>query len=177
MPFATKEVVITPYDPRWPQQFEARRQALSSLLGGLPILSIQHVGSTSVEGLAAKAILDIDVVIPSPAEFPAVCQRLEQAGYVHQGDLGLPGRHAFHREETGAMPCHLYVCWQDAAPYREHIAFRDYLRTHEEARQAYQALKILLAGPFRYDPDAYCQHKTDFIRGILQQAQEEQTAQ
>ena len=167
MPFATKEVVITPYDPRWPQQFESRRQALSSLLDGLPILSIQHVGSTSVEGLAAKAILDIDVVIPSPAEFPAVCQRLEQAGYVHQGDLGLPGRHAFHREETGAMPCHLYVCWQDAAPYREHIAFRDYLRTHEEARQAYQALKILLAGPFRYDPDAYCQHKTDFIRGIL----------
>lgn len=168
MSIHTKKVEISPYDPLWQQQFQARRTDLARILQGLPILAIEHVGSTSVEGLAAKAILDIDVVLPRQSDFPPVCRRLEQAGYRHKGDLGIPGREAFDRPELpGTMAYHLYVCAQDNLAYREHIAFRDYLRTHEQARLAYQQLKILLARQFPLNVDSYCLHKTEFIRGIL----------
>lgn len=168
MSLHTKTVKIVPYDPRWQREFQARRADLARILQGLPLVAIEHVGSTSVERLAAKAILDIDVILPQRSDFPAVCRRLEQAGYRHEGDLGIPGREAFYRPELpGAMAYHLYVCAQDNLACREHLAFRDYLRTHEEARLAYQNLKILLARQFPQDVDTYCQQKTDFIRGIL----------
>jgi len=168
MSIHTKKVEILPYDPQWRQQFHARKTDLARILQGLPILAIEHVGSTSVEGLAAKAILDIDVVLPSREVFPDVRRRLEQVGYRHEGDLGIAGREAFDRPEPlETMAYHLYVCAQDNLAYREHIAFRDYLRTHEPARMAYQSLKILLAQQFPRDAEAYCQSKTDFIRGIL----------
>ena len=98
---------------------------------------------------------------------------LAKHGYVHQGDLGLPGREAFFRprdyneEEQSVMKYHLYVCHPDAKPYFEHIAFRDYLRAHPQARDEYQRLKEQLAEQYRYDVDSYCEHKTTFVRSIL----------
>ena len=98
---------------------------------------------------------------------------LAKHGYTHQGDLGLPGREAFFRprdyneEEQSVMKYHLYVCHPDAKPYLEHIAFRDYLRAHPQARDEYQRLKEQLAEQYRYDVDSYCEHKTTFVRSIL----------
>lgn len=62
---------------------------------------------------------------------------------------------------------HFYVCNKDAKPYLEHIAFRDYLREHLDARDEYQRIKEELAERYRYDVDAYCEHKTEFVKSIL----------
>lgn len=82
------------------------------------------------------------------------------------------GKHSFARgdyneEEQSVMKYHLYVCRPDAKPYLEHIAFRDYLRAHPQARDEYQRLKEQLAEQYRYDVDSYCEHKTEFVRSIL----------
>lgn len=170
--FATREVVIVPYDPAWKDAFERIQRMLSGVIGDY-LQTIEHVGSTSVEGLGAKPIIDLDAVLRDAGDFGTVRSILEQCGYQHQGDLGLPGREAFFRPkdyndwERDTMKYHLYVCFPDAVPYREHIAFRDYLRTHRQAREDYQQLKEQLAEQFRYDVDSYCEHKTEFVRSIL----------
>lgn len=125
------------------------------------------------KGWVQKPIIDLDAVLRCPNDLPKVIEALSQHGYLHQGDLGLPGREAFFRprdynaEEKSVMRYHLYVCLPDAKPYREHLAFRDYLRCHPNTRKEYQQLKVQLAQQYRFDVDAYCEHKTEFVRSIL----------
>ena len=133
-----QSVVIVDYDPQWPQVFHDLSRVIGGALGERA-LSIEHVGSTAVPGLAAKPIIDIDVVIASDDQLPAVIQALALLGYVHQGDLGIPQREAFNRQGDdvprgglgGTWPeHHLYVCPQDSRELRRHLAFRDFLRAH-----------------------------------------------
>src|SRR6266540_5229473 len=89
-----KPVVVVEYDPEWPRVFERIRAAVAPALGGVAV-AIEHVGSTSVSGLAAKTIIDVDVVVPTVADVAVAIERLATLGYVHRGDLGIPGREAF----------------------------------------------------------------------------------
>lgn len=170
--FATKEVRIVPYDPQWRTEF-TKIKAMVERYAGKYFTEIEHVGSTSVEGLGAKPIIDLDAFLRDPDDLPKVIAALAKHGYTHQGDLGLPGREAFFRprdyneEEQSVMKYHLYVCNPDAKPYLEHIAFRDYLRAHPQERDEYQRLKEQLVEQYRYDVDSYCEHKTTFVRSIL----------
>ncbi|GGH27027.1 hypothetical protein GCM10008013_28220 [Paenibacillus segetis] len=163
----TKVVEVVPYNPEWKIQFEQIKSMITGYIGDL-ILAVEHVGSTSVEGLSAKPIIDLDVVMDSYEVLPEIIERLEKAGFVHQGNLGIEGREAFKRTcEDGFMKYHLYVCPKDGKGYLEHIAFRDYLRANESAREDYEALKLNLAETYRYDIDNYCDNKTEFVKGIL----------
>ena len=90
----TKSVTVLPYCERWNQDFAQIRDELRQALGPLAI-SIEHVGSTSVRGLSAKPIIDIDVVIKDYSVFDAVVTALEEIGYHHEGDLGIAAREAF----------------------------------------------------------------------------------
>jgi len=169
----TKVVEIVPYNPEWQNEFGRIRDQLLAYVGDL-VLSVQHVGSTSVAGLSAKPIIDLDVVMDSYEVFPEIVLRLQQYGYVHQGNLGIEGREAFKRNyEDGFMKYHLYVCPKDGKGYLEHVAFRDYLRSNAAARQAYEELKLGLAEQYRYDIDAYCEAKTAFVNSILQKARQQ----
>ncbi|MBR5265945.1 MAG: GrpB family protein, partial [Clostridia bacterium] len=82
------KVVVLPYDESWKADFENIKAELDAVLGDLA-LAIEHVGSTSVEGLSAKPVIDIDVVIRDYSVFPAAVDRLASIGYFHQGDLGI----------------------------------------------------------------------------------------
>lgn len=161
---ANNPVVIVDYDPLWPKQFETLRSRLANVLNGLA-LTIEHVGSTAVPGLAAKPILDIDVLLKSAADLPLTITALASIGYQHRGDLGIPGREAF-RAPVGDLRHHLYVC-PDNREYQRHIAFRDHLRSHPEDANAYAALKRELAIRFRDDREAYNNAKSNFVEGIL----------
>lgn len=90
----TTHVMVLPYDPAWKADFAAIRQELASALDGLAI-AIEHVGSTSVEGLSAKPCIDIDVVMQDYSVFPQIVERLAAIGYTHEADLGIPDREAF----------------------------------------------------------------------------------
>jgi GrpB-like predicted nucleotidyltransferase (UPF0157 family) len=160
-------IVICNYDPRWAEQFARLKLELLAALSHL-VVTIEHVGSTSVPGLAAKPILDVDIVIDPPHKLPAVINCLTSIGYTHQGDLGIAGREAF-RAPPGDPLRHVYVCVAGARPLKEHLAFRDYLRQNPEAIEAYGLLKRKIAEMVNDDRVAYTEHKTRFIRELLPQ--------
>lgn len=165
-----KQVQIVEYDPAWPQQFTAIQKMLNEELVDR-ILKIEHVGSTSVPGLAGKPILDIDIVISSMKDFPEVKKRLvERLDYVHVGDQGVEGREVFERPyQDEFMTYQLYVCTQDSPPHRYHTKFRDYLRTHPVAMAEYAQLKKALAAKHFDDLMAYFHEKSQFVENILQE--------
>lgn len=158
-------VVVVDYDPDWPRRFETLHMSLADTLGDLAV-EIEHVGSTAVPGLAAKPIIDIDVVIADRSKLPPVIERLSEIGYRHEGDLGISGREAFQAPE-GSLPHHLYVCDRDNAALREHLLLRDYLRSQPHAVREYADLKRRLAIKFRGDRDSYTEAKTTWIRDRL----------
>lgn len=159
---------VTDYDREWPRQFELLRGRLLPGLSDL-ILAIEHVGSTSVPELAAKPILDIDIVIASAQVLPEVVARLAELGYVHQGDRGVPGREAFRSPAVG-FAHHLYVCLDGCPSLRNHLAIRDRLRRDPQAVAAYGALKKQLAADFPEDIDAYVEGKTALLVQLLREA-------
>lgn len=165
---APDPVIIVDYDPAWPKVFQFLRSKVCEVLGELAV-SVEHVGSTSVPGLAAKPIIDMDVVVASRAEVAPAISRLAKIGYVHVGDLGIPGREAF-TAPPNTPEHHLYACSRDAAELRRHLALRDYLRRNPEAARAYGELKRALAQRCGTDREAYTQAKTEFICGILDRA-------
>ncbi len=161
-------VIIVDYDPHWPDRFEELRAPVVAALGDLVVI-VEHVGSTAVPGLAAKPIIDMDVVVPSVSDLPEVIVRLAMLGYVHQGDLGIPGREAF-MSPAGKPRHHLYVCAVGSDELRRHRSFRDCLLTHPDDARAYGALKKDAALRFAHDRAAYTEAKTRFVEAILQRA-------
>ena len=164
-----KHVIVQSYDESWKTDFIAIRDELDAALKDLA-LRIEHVGSTSVEGLAAKPIIDIDVVISDRSVLPEVVSALGSIGYSHEGDLGIPGREAFKYEGKDHLrKHHLYVCAQDSEELKRHLAFRDYLRSHPEAASEYGRIKEEGAALYPYDIDRYIEHKSPFIENVYKQ--------
>ena len=162
-----KPIVVERYDPKWAQEFRRIRDFLSSHLDDL-IVDIHHVGSTSVVGLAAKPIIDLDIEIESMGVFPGLLTRLERLGYRHKGDYGIQGREVIKRDRADDfMQYHMYVCPSDSRELKRHVAFRDYLRSHPAAVREYGELKRGLAAAHGNDIDAYIDGKTQFIETIL----------
>ena len=166
---STKHVIVLPYDENWKNEFEKIRHELSEALGELA-LSIEHVGSTSVQGLSAKPIIDIDVVINDTSLLNDVIASLQSIGYKHEGDLGIPGREAFKYDgKEHLMKHHLYVCAKDSMELKRHISFRDYLKSHPEAISEYSRTKEEGALLYPYDIDKYIEYKSPFIERIYKE--------
>jgi GrpB-like predicted nucleotidyltransferase (UPF0157 family) len=173
-------MLIESYRKSWIDEFNALKKVLAETLLPLPV-GIDHVGSTSVPGLAAKPIIDIDLVFDKRVAFAAIESRLATIGYRHTGNQGIPGREVFKRgHATGkhplldSIPHHLYGCLIDSAELQRHRLFRDYLIAHEEARVHYQQLKYALALEAHQDRKRYAQLKelkaTAFINGVIEKA-------
>ena len=164
----TKKVEVLPYDPAWQDGFKALRQYLQSILFGQDV-RVEHVGSTSVPGLAAKPIIDIDIVLQNGENFEAVKNALEANGYTHVGDLGITGREVFKYEtKPQFMPHHLYALSDDSEELKRHLTFRDWLRSHPADKEAYARVKIAAARQFPNNIDGYIDAKSDIIFDIYQ---------
>ena len=162
----TLNVVVLPYDKAWKTDFEAIKQEIEAAIGDL-ILGVEHVGSTSVEGLSAKPCIDIDVVIRDYTVFDAVVERLAAIGYRHEGDLGIRHREAFRYEGKPHLRTHhLYVCPQDSEELHRHITFREFLKSHPEAVRQYSRVKEEAAQRFPHDIDGYIAYKTPCIEEL-----------
>ncbi|MGG3523039.1 GrpB family protein [Bacillus pseudomycoides] len=168
-------IKIEDYNPEWSIIFKDLKCVIEAELGDL-LLSIEHVGSTSVNNLSAKPIIDLDLIIDNHDMLPQVIQRLEKLGYYHQGDLGIEGREAFgrkdrltpwHGEKRIWIEHHLYVCCKDNKELAKHLAFRNYLRIHPDAVREYGQLKKKLAETAK-DRVSYTEGKSDFVNTILE---------
>ena len=165
----TAKVIVTPYDKAWKSDFEAIRIELAAALGGLAI-GIEHVGSTSVEGLSAKPCIDIDVIIKDYSVFDEIIGKLAAIGYIHEGDLGIKNREAFkYSDKPHLQKHHLYVCPQNSEELRRHITFRDFLKSNPEAVRAYGSVKEAAARLFPNDIDGYIRYKTPCIEELYRQ--------
>jgi len=164
-------IVVVDYDSAWPQWFTRSAAAIREACGAL-VIAIEHIGSTSVPGLAAKPIVDI---MPMLARFDdgfACVAPLEALGYTSRGEFGIRGRHYFVRdagarldrgEQDDRLPEHVHVYARGADEAVRHLLLRNYLRAHPERAAAYAALKRDLALRFRDDREGYSEAKTDFI--------------
>ena len=161
-----KHVVVEPYNEEWKSDFIAIRDELDTVLKDI-VLRIEHVGSTSVEGLSAKPVIDVDVVIKDTTVLPDVISALQTIGYFHEGDLGIPGREAFKYEgKEHLRKHHLYVCSQDSEELKRHVTFRDYLRSNPDAVEEYSKIKEEAAYLYPWDIDKYIEHKSPVIEMI-----------
>ena len=134
-----RNIKVVPYENGWKKDFEDIRRELQNALGDLA-LRIEHVGSTSVPGLSAKPIIDIDVVIENNALLGDAIEALGRIGYIHEGDL------------------------------KRHLGFRDWLRSHPEDVREYSRIKEEAAALYPHDIDGYIQHKSPVIEEIYRRA-------
>jgi GrpB-like predicted nucleotidyltransferase (UPF0157 family) len=161
-------IIVVDYDPSWPERFSFLQRRIAAALGSMAV-AIEHVGSTAVAHLPAKPIIDIDVLLATETDFEAVTERLAKPGYVYQGNLGIPEREAF-AAPAHDVPHHLYVCPAGSRVFREHLAFRDYLRAHPGEAKVYADLKRSLVLQFRDDRPAYTSGKSAFVAEIVSRA-------
>lgn len=176
-------MLIQEYQERWKEDFHSIKTVVSEALDNYNV-TIEHIGSTAVTQLAAKPIIDIDVVYAKSDEFEAIKAGLERGGYVHKGNQGISQREVFKRHSAAkahpildSIAHHLYVCPIDSKELQRHILFRDYLIKHEAARVQYQALKYTIADEVSQDRKKYAHVKEvklrTFVEAIIAKAQEE----
>lgn len=161
------EVVVRPYDSRWPQLFELARSELTAALGPA-ILDVHHVGSTAIPGLCAKPILDVLVTVPDFAAATRLVPGLAALGYEFRRDEEIPDRHYYRRPPGGELRTHhLSLAEPDSQHSRVTLAFRDALRRDPSLAAAYARLKLDLARRFPFDRPSYIEGKSSFVRGVL----------
>ena len=164
----TKKVIVLPYDSAWKSDFEKIKAEIADAIGDL-IIGIEHIGSTSVEGMSAKPCIDIDVIIKDISVLDAVIRRLATIGYIHEGDLGIKDREAFRYENKPHLRTHhLYVCPEYSKELHRHTVFRNYLRSNAEAVKKYSAVKETAARLFPNDIDAYIRYKSPCIEELYE---------
>jgi GrpB-like predicted nucleotidyltransferase (UPF0157 family) len=159
-------ILVTEYDPDWPVRFERLREEYAGAMAaaGVPVVAIEHVGSTSVPGLAAKPVIDCDIVV-AREDAAAASQVLAGLGFTPEGDLGVPLRWAFREPERLART-HTYVCAEGALSLRNHLAVRDTLRADPDLREQYAEVKRR-AGATAANIDEYIRAKSAIVQRIL----------
>ena len=160
---------VVDYDPRWPMWFGEIRARLTPYLAEVPHV-FEHVGSTAVPGLAAKPIIDVDIVVPSPELVPPVIAGLADAGYRHEGDQGIPGREAFALPPDAVHYHHLYVVVDGNKAHQDHVVLRDHLRADAADRERYAARKRELAHLLTTDRTAYVSGKGALVEELIARA-------
>ncbi len=160
-------VEVVAYDEAWPARFEALRAEYAAALAraGVPVVAIEHVGSTAVPGLAAKPVIDVDIVVTA-ADVEAVSAVLVDLGFAPRGELGIPHRWAFHAPaRLGAT--HTYVVVEGCLALRNHRTVREALHTDAALREEYAAVKRA-AGAVSADIDEYVAAKNATLQRILE---------
>ncbi|WP_408894399.1 GrpB family protein [Paenibacillus taichungensis] len=174
-----KTIIIEEYNDEWPEMFSDLKSIIEQRLGNL-VLRIEHVGSTAVPGLAAKPILDIDVVIDSMDLLPEVIQGLESLGYDHEGNLGVENREAFVRKDVNVPYSivkiqkpehHLYVCNKESKELLRHLSFRNALISNPRFVVEYANLKKELVIKYRENRQYYTEGKTEFVNKVLNECE------
>jgi GrpB-like predicted nucleotidyltransferase (UPF0157 family) len=166
----TADIVVSDYDPAWPDWFDDLHRRVWPAVQDVA-LRIDHVGSTSVPGLAAKPIIDMDIVVAGRDDVRPVIDRLASIGYRWRGDLGVAGREAFREPDDEALPAHhLYLVVENNKAHLDHWLLRDRLRSDPDARERYAALKRRNVELADRDMDVYVAAKAGLVAELLTEA-------
>lgn len=158
----SQHITVVDYDPLWAKKYKEESVSIKDILADNG-MAIYHIGSTSVPGLAAKPIIDIMVAVRSLEKVDCAAEAFSKIGYEYLGEFGIEGRRYLRKggdERTHQIHIFQMDDWNNIG---RHLAFRNYMRTHEKERTEYAKLKIELARKFPYDIDGYCDGKESFV--------------
>lgn len=165
-----RKVEVIPYQEDWEKCFQVEKDLLITSLPQHEV-SIHHIGSTSVPGLAAKPIIDILAASNSLGVFEEITPNLEKLGYESRGENGIPGRRYFIKvTPTGDRLVHLHAYQKGNPDIERHLVFRDYLRLHPEQASLYGNIKLEAAKNFSWDIESYIAYKEPIIKELEQKA-------
>lgn len=169
---AEAPIHLLPYDPAWPHLFDEERARLESVLSPWLAGPIEHIGSTAVRGLTAKPIIDIMAGVrdlPSSLDARAAVAPLDYMYFPYRSDV----MHWFCKPSPAHRTHHLHLVPVQSPLWSDRLIFRDYLRSSPAAAAEYAALKTALAEQHRFDREAYTNAKADFVRSILDLANDD----
>lgn len=159
----SQHIVVTEYNPLWVKQYEEESLLIKGVLAE-NCVAIYHIGSTSVPGLAAKPVIDILAAVRSLEKVDRDAEDFSKIGYEYLGEFGIEGRRYLRKgRDERTHQIHIFQM-DDWGNIGRHLAFRDYMRSHEKERTEYARLKKELARKFPYDIDGYCDGKEKFVR-------------
>lgn len=173
-PSTQAPIVIVDYDPRWPALFDQARAEILHVTSPW-IVAVEHIGSTTVPGLAAKPIVDILAGLCTLDDAPQCIAAIQPLGwlYVPENEASFPERRYFHKDVAGVRAYHLHTVETNSEFWQRHLLFRDFLRAHPPVAEEYAALKRDLARKFRNQREAYTDAKSPFIRAVEARARAE----
>ncbi|MFD5854348.1 GrpB family protein [Cytobacillus pseudoceanisediminis] len=170
-----KPVFIEEYTSDWVKQFQEEREILKEIIGE-KVIAIEHIGSTSVEGLGAKPILDIAIGVNDLEVVSEFIEPLKQIGYEFVYHKEFPERRFFRKGQWRAGTHHLHFYKFQGEHWNNQILFRNYLRNNPGVSKEYHQLKVDLAEKFQFDRVSYTENKAPFIQNVLQEAKKEEQA-
>jgi GrpB-like predicted nucleotidyltransferase (UPF0157 family) len=165
-------VELVPHRDEWREAFETEAERLRSTLGDR-LLAVEHVGSTAVEGLAAKPVIDVLAVVEESGDEEGWTRRLEPLGYEFRPDDGVPDRLFYAKGPESDRTHYLSVTERGSETHVEQLRFRDYLRDNPDVVAEYERLKRDLAEAYPDDRESYTSEKSAFVEEILRRANEE----
>jgi GrpB-like predicted nucleotidyltransferase (UPF0157 family) len=159
-------IVLVPHNTEWSSNFVRESAEVAAALGDV-LVAIHHIGSTAIPGILAKPVIDILAVVTDLALVDLQAGTLRALNYEAMGEFGIPGRRYFRKNRADGVRTHqLHAFSVDSSEPQRHLAFRDYLRAHPRAAQAYVELKLELRRRFPTDIQSYAEGKTEFVRDI-----------
>ena len=165
-------IFLVPHDDRWKDSFNEIRQTLTGLLAAQPVVRISHIGSTAIQGIWAKNIVDVMIEIPQSADMKDIAQLLEQSGftvmYAEANRISLNKGYTENGFADKVYHIHLRYAGDN-----DELYFRDYLNEHPAVAKEYETLKLRLWKQYEHDRDAYTDAKTDFISKWTAEARKE----
>jgi GrpB-like predicted nucleotidyltransferase (UPF0157 family) len=167
-----RKVAVVPHNPDWHRLFETESKQITIALGD-NAMKIHHIGSTSIETIYAKPIIDILVEVSSIAKVDEQNSSMQLLGYQCMGEFGIKERRFFLKDNSdGIRTHHIHVFEVGSAQITRHLAFRDYLNVQIEDALTYSSLKRSLAEKYPDDIESYMDGKHDFIQEIDRKAAE-----
>jgi len=168
MGLAVGEVKLLSYDQDWPKQFEIEKDNLRRIFGDS--MSIEHVGSTSIEGISAKPIIDIAIGINKLEDFEQYRQIFEESPEYSIKEDSDKDEILIRKGPEENRTHFIHISEKSSPRFRNYIKFRDYMRNHPDARDEYENLKRALASKYADDRKSYTAAKADYINSIIKKA-------
>jgi len=165
-------VELLPYDGTWPSEFAKEADRLGTVFGS--DVKIEHVGSTAISGLIAKPLIDMQVGLESLADAKHLIPRLVELGYYYMPERDKPDEVFMPKGPEELRTHYLHIVEIGSERWKNTLLFRDYLRTHSDARDDYARLKQELAQQYGDYRPAYTEAKTAFVASIIEKANSEQ---
>ncbi len=164
-----KKFVVVPYDSNWAALFEIEQNRVMAALGEI-LVSVHHIGSTSIPGIYAKPVIDMLAEATSIEEMDSHASAMIRIGYEVMGEFGIPTRRYFRKDVEGIRTFQIHAFQVSSPEIDRHIKFRDYLIAHPVEAREYSDLKRQLVRQHSGSQDEYIEGKDGFIKEIDRKA-------